>query len=94
MVEISRSLSYENPNDFNCKDVRRHNMKGKHAILRLEMMTKIMKMLIFRIQPKKLLIMHPSKPFLFSGEHHILIKLLIKSPYVWFLKKLLQKLII
>ena len=39
MVEISRSLSYENPNDFNCKDVRRHNMKGKHAILRLEMMT-------------------------------------------------------
>jgi len=43
MVEISRSQSYENPNDFNCKDVRRPNMKGKRAILRLEMMTMRMK---------------------------------------------------
>lgn len=38
MVEISRSQSYENPNDFNCKDVRRPNMKGKRAIVGVEMM--------------------------------------------------------
>lgn len=43
MVEISRSQSYENPNDFNCKDVRRPNMKGKPANLGLQMMTARMK---------------------------------------------------
>jgi hypothetical protein len=33
MVDISRSQSYENPNDFNCKDVRRHNIEGEQSIL-------------------------------------------------------------
>jgi hypothetical protein len=71
MVDISRSQSYENPNDFNCKDVRRHNIEGEQSILWPGPRSKI------RCEdektgltaPKKLIKMQPNKVFLFSGKH-------------------------